>query len=199
VGLTSCLPAVYRAVEAAIGLPADTRLDGLVSRPNGPSLRTPARLWRAWEAERNVSSCWSKRPLPPAVQKEMLAVAEPDRRLYLAASQRLLPGCTAEMKAVQTSAAQDPREILFSPQRASASASLATARSCGEPAAAAAIVREWEAARNMSGAQLEAAYGPMVNEWMLWLSDRTLERLAKQQRASPTAPVDAAFLDALKK
>ena len=88
VGLTSCMPSVYRAVEAALALPTNTSLDALVTVVKAGERRSQFAEGSALLAG---TTCWSERALTPPMRAEARRVARVDRELYDAAAARSVP------------------------------------------------------------------------------------------------------------
>ena len=100
VGLTSCMPSVYRAVEAVLALPTNTSLDALRrwSPASGSQFAEGSALLAG-------TTCWSERALTPPMRAEARRVARVDRELYDAAAARSVPGCAAAPPPAETAPA----------------------------------------------------------------------------------------------
>ena len=148
VGLTSCMPSVYRAVEAALALPTNTSLDALVTVVKAGQRRSQFAEGSALLAG---TTCWSERALTPPMRAEARRVARVDRELYDAAAARSVPGCVAAPPPAETAPA---------------------AERCASAEDAPTLVREWRAAIARPWGEFARAFGlETTADWMLWETD----------------------------
>ena len=148
VGLTSCMPSVYRAVEAALALPTNTSLDALVTVVKAGERRSQFAEGSALLAG---TTCWSERALTPPMRTEARRVARTDRELYDAAAARSVPGCAAAPPPAETAPA---------------------AERCASAEDAPELVREWKAAIARPWGEFARAFGlETTADWMLWEVD----------------------------